>query len=102
MIGSHSGDFNRFAEFRDEYRVLSFDYRGHGESSHTEPYTFAQIVDDIDAIRTHFNGDTPAIIAGGSFGGFLAQQYAITYPQNVDRLILRVTAPSYHRKCVAA
>jgi pimeloyl-ACP methyl ester carboxylesterase len=30
--------------------------------------------------------------------GYLAQQYALTYPKKLSHLILRGTAPSYHRK----
>lgn len=49
--------------------------------------------------RRHFAGPTvPCIICGGSFGGFLAQRYAIKYPSHVSHLILRGTAPSYHRE----
>lgn len=81
--------------------MLSFDYRGHGQSSHTKPYTFEQIVDDIEGIRQHFAGpETQVIICGGSFGGFLALHYAIKYGQWVKKLVLRGTAASYHRECL--
>ncbi|KAJ0323881.1 hypothetical protein COL5a_007994 [Colletotrichum fioriniae] len=85
-------------QLSDKIRVLSFDYRGHGQSSLTKPYTFEQIVDDIDAVRQHFIGDGQAIICGGSFGGFLAQHYAIKYAPKVSHLVLRGTAPSHHRE----
>jgi pimeloyl-ACP methyl ester carboxylesterase len=81
--------------------VLSFDFRGHGQSSCTLPYTFAQLVDDIHALREHFVGGDKAVICGGSFGGYLAQQYAITYPDYVSHLVLRGTAPSHERECDA-
>lgn len=96
-LGDHRSDFQAFSPLSSTYRVLSFDYRGHGQSSRTEPYTFNQIVADIEGMRQTFAGDKPSIICGGSFGGFLAQQYAITYPDHVSHLILRGTAPSYHR-----
>ena len=73
--------------------------RGHGKSSEIGPFTFQQLVDDIDGLRIHFLGeDSKVIILGGSFGGFLAQHYAIQYAQHVSHLILRGTAPSYHRE----
>jgi pimeloyl-ACP methyl ester carboxylesterase len=97
-FGDHTSDFQAFSPLSDDnYRVLSFDYRGHGLSSRTGPYTFAQLVDDVEALRLHFSNDKPIILIAGSFGGFLAQQYAITYPDNVSHLILRGTAPSHHR-----
>ena len=88
-----------YSRLNDRLRVVSFDYRGHGQSSRTKPYTFKQLVEDIEGIRLHFLGpEEKAIICGGSFGGFLAQQYAITYPSRVSHLILRGTAPSHHRR----
>ena len=97
-IGSYDSDFKAYSPLGTSYRVLSFDYRGHGLSSATKPYTFAQIVDDIEGVRAHFAGaDRKVVICGGSFGGFLAQQYAIQYADKVSHLILRGTAPSYHR-----
>ena len=97
--GTHHSDFAIYSQLSDKYRVLSFDYRGHGQSSRTKPYTFAQLVEDIEGVRKHFvrAEDEQVIICGGSFGGFLAQQYAITYPSHVSHLILRGTAPSHHR-----
>ncbi|KAF3398842.1 Proline iminopeptidase [Talaromyces pinophilus] len=80
-------------------RVLSFDYRGHGQSSRTKPYSFEQLVDDIEGVRQHFlAADEQVIICGGSFGGFLAQQYAIKYASKVSHLILRGTAASHHHE----
>lgn len=96
--GDHRSDFAIYGKLGDQLRVLSFDFRGHGQSSLTKPYTFEQIVDDIEGMRKHFAGDNKAIICGGSFGGFLAQQYAIKYAPHVSHLILRGTAPSHHRR----
>ncbi|KAK1710770.1 uncharacterized protein CLUP02_16211 [Colletotrichum lupini] len=100
-MGDHKSDFKVYGQLSDKIRVLSFDYRGHGQSSLTKPYTFGQIVDDIEAVRQHFIGDDQAIICGGSFGGFLAQHYAIKYAPKVSHLILRGTAPSHHHEAGA-
>ncbi|KAL3474793.1 Alpha/Beta hydrolase protein [Aspergillus californicus] len=98
-FGDHSSDFKAYAPLaKENYRVLSFTYRGHGLSSHTKPYTFGQIVEDIEALRRHFTGDRKCIIIGGSFGGFLALQYAIQYPAHVSHLVLRGTAASHHHE----
>ncbi|KGO55398.1 Alpha/beta hydrolase fold-1 [Penicillium expansum] len=98
-FGDHKSDFKAYSPLSSSYRVLSFDFRGHGQSSRTEPFTFHQIVEDIEGLRRHFLGaDQPCIICGGSFGGFLAQQYAVTYPSRVSHLILRGTAPSHHHE----
>ncbi|CZR65609.1 uncharacterized protein PAC_15509 [Phialocephala subalpina] len=98
-FGDHKSDFKAYSPLQDAYRVLSFDIRGHGQSSQTGPFTFRQLVDDIDGLRLHFGGaESKIILCGGSFGGYLAQQYAIEYSDNVSHLILRGTAPSYHHE----
>ncbi|PYI36922.1 alpha/beta-hydrolase [Aspergillus indologenus CBS 114.80] len=99
-FGDHTSDFKAYSPLsQGNYRILSFDYRGHGQSSRTKPYTFQQLVDDIETLRRHFAGpDTPCIICGGSFGGFLALQYSIQYPDKVSHLILRGTAASHHHE----
>ncbi|WWD19974.1 hypothetical protein CI109_104447 [Kwoniella shandongensis] len=97
-FGSHGKGFQSAFPLTDIVRLLAFDFRGHGQSSSTRPYTFAQIVDDIEALRKHFAGDRKVIISGGSFGGFIAQQYALTYPDSLSHLILRGTAPSHHHE----
>src|ERR1700733_13027683 len=53
-----------------------------------------EIYFDIEALRKHL-GLQRICILGTSYGGVVAQGYAIRYPQNVDKLILVVTAPSY-------
>ncbi|KAI8197446.1 Proline iminopeptidase [Colletotrichum sp. SAR 10_65] len=100
-MGDHRSDFKVYSQLSDKIRVLSFDYRGHGQSSLTKPYTFEQIVDDIEGVRQHFVGDKQVIICGGSFGGFLAQHYAIKYAPKVSHLILRGTAASHHHEAGA-
>ncbi|KAH6672304.1 Alpha/Beta hydrolase protein [Halenospora varia] len=98
-FGDHSSDFRAYSPLQDVHRVLSFDFRGHGQSSETGPYTFSQLVDDIDAMRVQFAGpDSQIVLCGGSFGGYLAQEYAIKYPTRVSHLILRGTAPSFHHE----
>ncbi|WWC71820.1 uncharacterized protein I206_105779 [Kwoniella pini CBS 10737] len=102
-LGSHESDFEAYRPLSDKYHIISFDFRGHGQSSFTPPYTFKQIVNDIETIRIHFNTiynkiEKKLVICGGSFGGFLAQQYAINYNDNLTHLILRGTAPSYEHE----
>ncbi|KAK2758403.1 proline iminopeptidase [Colletotrichum kahawae] len=100
-MGDHRSDFKVYSQLSDKIRVLSFDYRGHGQSSLTKPYTFEQIVDDIEGVRQHFIGDKQVIICGGSFGGFLAQHYAIEYAPKISHLVLRGTAASHHHEAGA-
>ncbi|MBN6151877.1 alpha/beta hydrolase [Xanthomonas sp. AmX2] len=96
--GQHEGVFAANRALADRYRVIGFDMRGHGHSSLTPPYTFDQIVEDIEQLRQTLGGNRKMVLSGGSFGGFIALSYAVKYPQHLTHLILRGTAPSYRHE----
>lgn len=80
------------------YRIVTFDQRGAGESTpngETKENTTADLIEDIDKIRTHL-GIKDFILAGGSWGTTLALLYAQQHPKNVKGLILRAT---YLNRC---
>lgn len=83
-----------FAPLADRYQIISYDARGSGRSSTIPPYTHAQWVADLDAVRAHFGFDT-FILTGGSYGGYIALEYVLTHPERVSHLILRDTAASH-------
>jgi proline iminopeptidase len=90
-LGSRSEPVRSFGPFADDYRIVTFDARGSGESADVPPYTHRQWVDDIDALREHLDIDT-FVMAGGSYGGFLAMEYTLVHPERVRALVLRDTA----------
>jgi len=90
-LGSRSEPARSFGPFSDDYRIVTFDARGSGESADQPPYTHAQWVADIDAIRERLGLET-VVMAGGSYGGFLAMEYTLAHPDRVSALILRDTA----------
>src|SRR5919198_1786387 len=80
-----------FGPLADRFHVVVFDARGSGESEWTPPYTHEQWAADIDAVRA-WAGAERFVMAGGSYGGFLALEYTLRHPDRVDALILRDTA----------
>lgn len=92
-MSSRAGDWAAFQPLTDTYRLISYDQRGNGESEDGEPYSHAQFVDDLEALRTGLNLGK-IVVLGGSYGGFLALEYALAYPQNLHAVILRDTAAS--------
>jgi len=73
----------------DIHRLIFYDHRCNGRSSKPELETmeWGNLTADADAIRQHFGIDRWAVI-GHSFGGMVALEYAIRYPQNLTHLVL--------------
>ena len=77
--------------FSKHSRVLQYDCRGQGQSDHpTSPYSMAQHADDLVMLLTKLDIDY-AHIAGISYGGEVAQAFALKYPQKTRSLILMDT-----------
>ena len=73
------------------YRVLQYDCRGQGQSDHPPgPYSMAQHAADLAGLFDAL-GVARAHIAGISYGGEVAQAFALEYPEMVRGLILMDT-----------
>ncbi|QFP75847.1 alpha/beta fold hydrolase [Deinococcus sp. AJ005] len=92
-MSSRNGDWAAFQPLTDEFRLISYDQRGNGQSQGGEPYSHAQFVADLEALRVQLDLGK-IIVLGGSYGGFLALEYALAHPQNLQAVILRDTAAS--------
>jgi len=78
--------------FSEKYRVVTFDNRGVGRSDSPDmPYTTEMMADDLAGLLDLLEIEK-ANILGLSLGGMIAQEFALKYPQRVDRLILAATA----------
>jgi proline iminopeptidase len=98
--GGPGGEHSRFkstsAALRDVAQLVYVDHRGSGRSAHGDPatYTLENNIEDLDALRAHL-GLSRISMLGSSYGGMVAQGYALRYPQRVANLILVCTAPSH-------
>jgi proline iminopeptidase len=87
----------------DSYTLLFYDQRGCGMSTTEigpETITIDAFIEDIEAYRKACNYDTVSIL-GHSWGGFLAMQYAIRYPEHIHTLILSNTMPCASDDCMS-
>jgi 3-oxoadipate enol-lactonase len=76
-----------------QFEVLAFDYRGMGRSAAvSDPYTMADVAADLAALLDVVGWDR-IVLAGLSFGGMVAQEFAVTFPDRVLRLALLATSP---------
>jgi pimeloyl-ACP methyl ester carboxylesterase len=77
--------------FSQEYRVISFDNRGTGQSDKPDtPYTIKMMADDARGLLDAIGIDS-AHVCGVSMGGMIAQELALNYPDRVKSLILGCT-----------
>ncbi len=92
-IGASRASFAGLIPFlKNEFRVISYDLRGHGVSpTPTPPYTLDDLVEDLEALRAEL-GIGSAHFAGHSLGGMIGPAYARRYPQHVKTLGLWSTA----------
>ena len=94
--GADSRYFSGLAGLSSSLTVVYLDPRGTDGSSCPEDPTRYELSDyaaDIEGLRRHL-GLEEFILLGHSHGGFVAQQYAISYPGRLSRLILANTAPT--------
>lgn len=87
------------------YRLLLYDCRGQGQSDHPDgPYTMELHADDLAALLEHL-GVESAHIAGISYGGEVAQAFALKYQEMIRTLILADTiselGPALRMTCEA-
>lgn len=74
------------------FRVLTHDFRGLGDSALGDrPACVATYVEDLAALLDHVAMARP-ILMGVSLGGFVAQAFALAYPERVRALVLVSTA----------
>jgi pimeloyl-ACP methyl ester carboxylesterase len=78
-------------ELADTYWVIAPDIPGFGYSDNTSPYTIPHLVEWLADL--HWSLHLPEmVILGHSFGGILATSFALTYPEEVRRLLLLAPA----------
>jgi len=88
-VGTWSDDWlGAIDRFDGRFRTLRYDLRGHGRSGHPPgDYTAADFADDLVFLLDHV-GLEKTHLAGFSLGGLIAQAFALTYPERVDRLAI--------------
>jgi pimeloyl-ACP methyl ester carboxylesterase len=80
--------YPQISDFARTHRVITCDLRGHGESSVSKgAYSVALFAGDIISLLDAL-GLERAVCCGHSFGGMVAQELALSYPERVSGLIL--------------
>lgn len=83
-----------FRQCADRLTVVFYDHRGNGRSTGpVSTMTWENLTADADALRERLGFDRWAVL-GHSFGGHVALEYALRYPQRVSHLVLLDTGGS--------
>ena len=82
----------QIASFKDRYRILAYDTRGHGQTSApTGDYTLEQLADDLKGLLDHLK-ISKTHYCGLSMGGMIGQTFALKYPGILQTLVLADTS----------
>lgn len=74
------------------FEILAYDQRGLGQTDRPDiPYTMADYAADADSLLDAL-GWYRCFVMGVSFGGMVAQEFALRYSQRVERLVLACTS----------
>lgn len=97
FINGTNADLRRRQPFVDKlsdaFEVLRYDQRGLGQTDKPDvPYTMGDYAEDAAALMDFVGWDKAAVL-GVSFGGGVAQEFALRYPQKVTRLALSCSNP---------
>lgn len=93
---SHVSFHPFFSALANQYQVIYYDYRGRGRSDRSadvHTITFASDVEDLEGLRQVLGFERISLY-GFSYGGMVAQAYALAHPERVSNLILANTVHS--------
>jgi len=81
----------QIVDLSKRFKVIAFDLRGTGESDRPNiHYTMKMLAEDVNGL-TDFLLIEKAHIIGRSFGGMIAQNFTLLFPQKVEKLVLIAT-----------
>lgn len=95
MHGGPGADHSTMLSFQacaDQFTLVFYDHRCNGRSEGAEvtSLTWENLTADADALRQTLGFEKWAVL-GHSFGGMVALEYALRYPQNLSHLLLMDT-----------
>ncbi|SFO16011.1 Pimeloyl-ACP methyl ester carboxylesterase [Algoriphagus ornithinivorans] len=95
LFGSADNWFSIAKELEKDFTLYLVDQRNHGDSPHSEEWNYGVMVEDLKELIDE-EGLDKIYLMGHSMGGKTAMNFAVEYPERVDRLIVADIAPRYY------
>lgn len=77
----------------EQFSVFLVDLRNHGQSPHSPSFNYYTMVDDLYEFIEDHKLNKPIII-GHSMGGKVAMNFALSYPEMIDKLVVIDISPA--------
>ena len=95
LFGSLDNWFSIAKELVEHYTLYLIDQRNHGDSPHAEVWNYAVMVEDLKELLDA-EGLGKVFLMGHSMGGKTVMNFAMKYPDRVQKLIVADIAPRYY------
>src|SRR6187402_2142425 len=87
LFGSSDNWFSLAKVFAAHFTVYLVDQRNHGQSPHSDDFNYKLLTEDLAAFIQEHQIVNPHII-GHSMGGKTAMNFAVKFPEELDKLII--------------
>ncbi len=87
LFGSSDNWFTVAKLFDKPHKVYLLDQRNHGQSPHSDDFNYKLLTEDLHEFVQDQGVKNPVIL-GHSLGGKTAMNFAVRYPEEIDKLIV--------------
>lgn len=95
LFGSADNWFTISKDLKDNFTLYLVDQRNHGDSPQSDEWNYKVMVEDLKELMDS-EGLEKAFVMGHSMGGKTAMNFALTYPDRVEKLIVADIAPRFY------
>ncbi len=95
LFGSADNWFSIAKELEKEFTLYLIDQRNHGDSPQSDTWNYKVMAQDLKELMDG-EGLEKAYLMGHSMGGKTVMNFALTYPERVEKLIVADIAPRYY------
>ena len=92
LFGSADNWHHIALRLAESFHVFAVDQRNHGQSPHSDAMNYPLMAGDVNEFMMSRGLETAAVI-GHSMGGKTAMQFALQFPERVEKLIVADMAP---------